>query len=304
MDLLQDGADLRFIAADDATRLAHHVELFDPAAGVAIVWVRLPEGDASIPGASHFWMYYGNGQAASVEEPAAVFDPLQTLSFSFGEGSGLPQDATGFQHHAEGMTGTQRAPGVIGQGLLMQVDSALRLPATPALTPGTQSGLTFATWIRLVDVPEQAVVFRRADGRSLLELGIAAGAPYVRLAGPGEEPVTLESGTALASDRWYHLAITLGAGRLGLYVDGQRVQEREAPLPDLGMVGSTIGSAGGLEGFHGTIDEVRIWRAPQGQALIRQRELAGIGDLRQRDFMADDLAAQERLFLAETGPRR
>lgn len=37
-----DGSDLRFIAADDKTELAHQIEYFDAANELAVVWVALP----------------------------------------------------------------------------------------------------------------------------------------------------------------------------------------------------------------------------------------------------------------------
>src|SRR4051794_29226141 len=38
----EDGGDLRFIAADDKTPLAYHIERYDSLLNEAFVWVRLP----------------------------------------------------------------------------------------------------------------------------------------------------------------------------------------------------------------------------------------------------------------------
>src|SRR5580658_4884294 len=40
-DTKPDGSDFRFIAADDKTPLAFHIERFDPQAQIALVWVRV-----------------------------------------------------------------------------------------------------------------------------------------------------------------------------------------------------------------------------------------------------------------------
>ncbi len=41
-DTKADGADIRFIAGDDKTSLAFHIESYDPAAGMAFIWVKVP----------------------------------------------------------------------------------------------------------------------------------------------------------------------------------------------------------------------------------------------------------------------
>jgi biopolymer transport protein ExbB len=42
VDVQPNGADFRFIAADDATPLTYHIEQFEPTAGLAVIWVRVP----------------------------------------------------------------------------------------------------------------------------------------------------------------------------------------------------------------------------------------------------------------------
>ena len=67
-DELQDeGADLRFIDADQQTELPHDIELWAPG-GASFVWVRVPLIDAG-SGADHIWLYFNN-DSASAPEPA------------------------------------------------------------------------------------------------------------------------------------------------------------------------------------------------------------------------------------------
>src|SRR5215470_13284018 len=41
-DTREDGADLRFVADDDKTPLKHHIESYDSANELALVWVQVP----------------------------------------------------------------------------------------------------------------------------------------------------------------------------------------------------------------------------------------------------------------------
>jgi biopolymer transport protein ExbB len=57
----EDGADLRFVAADDKTVLNHQIESFDPLMGMALIWVDVPNVEGGQR--QDLWMYYGNQKA-------------------------------------------------------------------------------------------------------------------------------------------------------------------------------------------------------------------------------------------------
>src|SRR5882757_5236536 len=54
----EDGADIRFVAADDKTLLAYHIERYDSLLNEAYVWVKVP--DLKPDAQTSFWLYYGN----------------------------------------------------------------------------------------------------------------------------------------------------------------------------------------------------------------------------------------------------
>src|SRR5690606_39491335 len=53
----ENGADIRFVAADDKTPLAYHIEKYDSLLNEAFVWVRVPD----LPPAAKttLWLYHG-----------------------------------------------------------------------------------------------------------------------------------------------------------------------------------------------------------------------------------------------------
>ncbi|WP_163364086.1 DUF2341 domain-containing protein, partial [Klebsiella aerogenes] len=67
-DAKADGSDLRFVAQDDKTPLAFHIERFDPKVGLAMVWVDLPELPAG--GQAKLYLYYGSQKAEPVGSAA------------------------------------------------------------------------------------------------------------------------------------------------------------------------------------------------------------------------------------------
>ena len=65
-----DGSDIRFTKDDGITKLPYWIELWNPN-GESWIWVKidnLPLGDTTI------YMYYGNPEAESEENPEQVFD--------------------------------------------------------------------------------------------------------------------------------------------------------------------------------------------------------------------------------------
>ena len=94
-DAKPDGSDIRFVAADDKTPLKHHVEVFDAANQLAIVWVQVPRVVAKAPNEA-LWMYSGNENVAAAEDAKGVYSPAQRLRLNFSEVDGAFKDASPF----------------------------------------------------------------------------------------------------------------------------------------------------------------------------------------------------------------
>ena len=88
-----DGADLRFISADDKTELTFHIEKYDSVNELALIWVLLPKVNPADKTA-HFWLYYGNDTATPVAEGGTGWDSLTTSIFHFSPNSLISRAAT------------------------------------------------------------------------------------------------------------------------------------------------------------------------------------------------------------------
>ena len=143
-DAAADGADLRFIAEDDKTELAHHVEKYDPVFNLAFVWVKVPLLANGKP--SPIWLYYGNAKATVPPASAATYGPDQLLVYHFAEKATPVQDATAFAHNAVNAVAALDESGQIGNSARFDGASAIQLPASPSLNLATGGSFSWSAW--------------------------------------------------------------------------------------------------------------------------------------------------------------
>lgn len=105
-----DGADLRFVAAEGGTLLAHEIESWGPSRPLQ-AWVRVPWLEAG-SNRSAIWVYYGNSGAADVQDPPAVWSADYLAVLHFGPDQGV-SDSTGHGHSAV-LHGTLEVDGLAG----------------------------------------------------------------------------------------------------------------------------------------------------------------------------------------------
>lgn len=142
--------------------------------------------------------------------------------------------------------------------------------------------LTIAAWLWRPAAGGGAIVSRRGSG-ALGTLYALAVQPTGRLTffandRPGYR-LQLTSSTAVPSDTWVHVAVTLSGSEARLHVDGVSVGGRNYALPlptDLSpvLVGASSGGAGARLFFAGRLDEVMI--CERALALAEIARLAAV----------------------------
>lgn len=238
LDADADGADLRFISADDKTELRFHIEKFDSINELAVIWVLLPQINPADKSA-HFWLYYGNGVAASTADNKSSWDSGTAAVFHFSEKS-LLQDDSANELVATGEITVQKAA-LLGAAAVFN-GQPLRIGPAAALKLGAGGNFSYSVWIKPGALPQQAVLYRqeslsvRIDGQKLV---LASGANAI-------------AGGEIKAAAWQHVAVTATAGKATLYVNGASVGTGDLTLPDAqGNV--QIGA-----GYTGELDEVEI----------------------------------------------
>jgi biopolymer transport protein ExbB len=255
-DAKPDGSDFRFVAADDKTPLAFHIERFDPQAQIALVWVRVPRltGGAKT---DKILLYYGNKNAPSAADPAGTYDTNQALVYHFGSAKGLPQDVTGYKSEPSAFGAELNAASLIASGVKFAGAQTIVIPANGAVHLAPAKGFTLSVWVRM-EAPQgtQTYVAQLADQGKELVLGLNGTQAFVRYAG-GASPVTLTQPEQLSSAEWHHLAVSVGSGRLTLFVDGNDVAHGNVDAQETGGTLSVGGSANSNY-FSGELDELEV----------------------------------------------
>lgn len=255
LDARDDGGDLRFVAADDKTALNHHIELWDPANELALIWVRVPQVAAATAGQS-FWMYFGNPGAARADDVKGSYDPAQTLVLHFD--SGRVGDASSHANAIAESTATPLAQGPIDGAAAFHGSSRVRVSASPSLALNSQTGLTFSAWVRVPEPQRGAQLFSQQAGGNAVTVGIE-GSSLVASAGATQVRAAVE----FTPNVWHHVATTLGGGKLTVFVDGKAAGEASATVPDI--AGEIIIGAG----LNGDLDEVELASVARSPDWVR-----------------------------------
>ena len=284
-----NGGDLRFVAADDKTPLAYHIETFDPVLGVATIWLDVK--DIPVGGTQNLYMYYGNKKATPAVDAQGTFDPDYTLVYHFDAAAGAPpKDKTAYGNNAQNAPSGVDDGSVIGKGARLTGTGPVIVPASPSLAIAAGGAFSFSAWVKF-DAPQtRAAIFARHEGGANLVIGIDQGAPFVEAG--GQKVAAL---TPLPKGAWGHIAVTADGHNITLYVNGKQAGIAPAALPaftgPIGLGADLPGAASGLTPFIGGMDEVRLSKVARPAGLIAIDAASQGADSRLVTFGADEKPA-------------
>jgi biopolymer transport protein ExbB len=264
-DTKPDGSDFRVTAGDDKTPLKFHFEKYDPQNQMALLWVRVPQMTGGSK-TEKIYAYYGNPDAPTAADVPGTYDASQTLVLSFGDGTGTPADLTAYKNNPSASTAVLTPASLIGAGAKFSGKESITVPATASLRLLPNQGFTESAWVR-VDHAQQAAVLALADGPKELSLGIDGG-KFVARAALGGTPVTVSQSADFSLNQWHHVALTAGAGKLTLYVDGVASGSAAVELTELGGT-FTIGAVGDGRHLTGDVDEVEAAKVARSADWIK-----------------------------------
>ncbi len=264
-DTKPDGSDFRLLSGDDKTPLKFHFEKYDPQNQMALLWVRVPQ----ITGGSKsdkLYAYYGNPDAPGAADVAGTYDTSQVLVLPFSDGTGPPADVTAYKNNPSASTATLTPASLIGGGAKFAGQESITVPATASLRLLPNQGLTVSAWLR-IETAQQSAVFSWADQGKSLQLAIDGTRLVARAALEGP-PVTVTQPNDMSTGQWHHVALTAGAGKLSLYVDGIAAGSAPVTLAEVGG-NLTIGSSEGSRFLTGDIDELEVSKIARSADWIK-----------------------------------
>lgn len=254
-DVAENGADLRFIAADDKTPLNYHIESFDALLGVANIWVDVPKLAGGEKQA--IWLYYGNKNAAAAVNAAGTFDADYTVVFHYDEAAATPVlDKTNYKNNTSNAAAGANEGAIIGRGARFAA-GGLIIPANPSLAVAPGGAFTFSTWVKADAATANAQLYARGP----LTIGLAQGVPYVSTGGP-----QIKSTQLLTAGQWSHLAVTADGKNIRIFVNGVEAIAASGTLPALDGE-TTIGGSAAAP-FAGELDETRISKVARPANMI------------------------------------
>jgi biopolymer transport protein ExbB len=253
-DTKPDGSDFRIVAGDDKTPLKFHFEKYDVQNQMALLWVRVPQitGGAK---SDKIYAYYGNPDAPSAADAPGTYDAAQALVLAFSDSTGLPQDLTAYKNNPTASTAALTPASLIGGGAKFAGNETITVPATASLRLLPTQGSTMSAWLR-IEQAQQATVMALSDQGKSIELAVDGTKIAARAALDGA-PVTVTQTADLTLSQWHHVALTVGSGKLTLYVDGLATGSAPVTLAELGG-NFRIGSADGKGFLKGDVDEVEV----------------------------------------------
>lgn len=266
-DTKPDGSDLRLVAGDDKTPLKFHLERYDATSNLAFVWVKVPRlagGTAT----EKIFLYYGNTATPAGADAAGTYDASQVLVYHFGE-EPKANDITAFGNNASTFTAEANPASLIGAGVKFAGSTSIGVPSSASLRVIPDRGATFSAWVR-IDAPQSdAFVMEMTGDNRSVALGINGAQVFGRLTNSGQAPANAQSGDVLTLGTWHHLAMTVTADRMAVFVDGAEVATASAQLSEIAGALTIGAAADGTHFFAGEMDEVQVANAARASEWIQ-----------------------------------
>ncbi|WP_205301954.1 sialidase family protein [Nonomuraea montanisoli] len=255
-----------------------------------------------------------DGDEAALMYEAGTITPYEQIRFArFNEAyletpngtpPGIPEppapgpttpDGSPYRNKAYVRGGAQTTDGKFGDGLALdRVDDRVELAFNDSVDLGARD-FTLTSWIRYSDkAGAHAILWfyrvNRGTNPPALWLRAEPASNRIRaVLSVDRFNVTVQSPSAYNDGQWHFVALQRVRGELRLLVDGAQVSSAAAPAGSLtlgkefGLGGVHIGQRmDGVDRFHGTLDEVRVYRRALTGAeldLIRLRNLPIGGQL-------------------------
>ena len=269
---LTTGQDIVFTAADGTTVLASEIELFTPATGQLVAWVKVPSLSATTN--TVLYVYYGH-QSPPQQQPKAVWTAnyLAVWHLNQDPGTGVNgdiQDSTIAGRNgttSAAFTSSDSVMAQIGRGLHFDFPRFLRFPQT-----NFSNAFTISMWVDFAGGSEVKTLFANS-GSGLDTNGFRFG---INSAGTADRKIIFDAGNgntgsgriaataaaAIQINMPTHLAVVVNriAGTATIYVNGMNAAIG-ASFPNDFLIDSefNIGRAeNNIYHFSGTLDEVQL----------------------------------------------
>ena len=266
MELSDKGKDIRIVAGDEKTPLKFYIDKLDAVNEMAFIWVKLPKEVLSSPDPS-LWLYFGNEKAVDGQDAGGSYDTTQVLSYTFA--GKTVKDGTANALNPSEQTNTYAEGGLIGDSAVFQGSQLIRLAAPPSFLASSETGWTVSLWAKFDQAQPNTVLFQLSASKGNLTLAVKDQNVVLETTDETGSKQEFPGQGALTQSNWHHFALTGGAEKLTLYLDGVSAGEFtiKAPAFDKEII---IGAdAAGIRGFTGMLDQFEIYKTARDANAIK-----------------------------------
>lgn len=253
-----DGRDVRF--ADGGVALAHEIERWDAAAGVAELWVRVPviRGNA----VRELRMYWGKEDAESAADGRAVFNESNGYASVLHLADPGADAAGGTMPKDEGTTAVA---GVVGKARHFAERKGIFGGEGITGFPSGTGPMTTEAWFR-AERTNGTVLAWGEEKRPCKVMFNFLSPPRMAIQCYFAD---VEAKSPLATGQWYHVVHTYSEKDSRVYINGV-LDGVSDPMLDLPKASKFwLGGWYGNYGYEGDVDEVRISRVARSPEWIR-----------------------------------
>ncbi len=268
----EDGSDIRFVAADGKTILAHQIEKYDSLLNEAYIWVNITDFKSASAGGCY--VYYSNSTdpIAETVKSSDAYAKDSTLVYHFAEMGVAPVDATTNGNNAETTANTSEGS-IIGNGLRLLGDAAISIPSKPSIQWQANQNFSLAVWVKPTAAQANAVVINREEGGSAVRLLLDQLVPCVEIVN-GSAPVRSSNAVPIVAGTWTHLVLVGDAQGIQLFVNGDSYSKVSTALPVLNSPITIGGLSSGAatsktSAYVGEIDELTISNTNKSNAWAK-----------------------------------
>jgi len=261
LNVKDGGADFRFVAGDDQTPLKYHVEKFDAAAQIALVWVKLPLLKPQSTD-NRFYLYFGNQAANQGDDAGATYDVDTSGAFHFANAAGEVEDSTAYATPTStALVSTPTAGAVtptplslLGMGGVLSGNEGIVIADASQLRMMPDKGWAASLWLKFDTLPANGgTILERRDGNQRLALSVHGDQVTATYAG-----ASVTGSSPLVAGQWVHLVLAIGGGQLQLFINGANAGSTPVTAAEMGGAITIGASSDGQAGLAAQIDELKF----------------------------------------------
>ncbi|MES1262826.1 MAG: LamG domain-containing protein, partial [Peristeroidobacter soli] len=182
----------------------------------------------------------------------------QALVYHFGAAAGSPQDSTAYKAEPLAFQAAVTPAALIGSGAQFSGSTLITIPATGALLHVPAQGYTISAWVRIAAPQSRAYIAALEDANGAIVLGFDGARLFAETSGNGQTATVMQAGEGVSLGDWHHIALTVGAGKLVLWIDGVEAGSQPTAIADVGGSLTLGGSSKGANFLTGDLDELQV----------------------------------------------